>query len=335
MLWLGRYQAHQARARRLGAASRERRARHERFWRRLPQKRAHEATGTWWMGTGCVERLRPRKWVNRLRPHPFGQDVLHPIGHEHDVHLTGGEFDTLSTGDGAQTWTHDAIGTRWTGPGRAEQRHEGHGKAARPAPWPPPGHPSGGECCLLVPAARQRAGRHLVHGDTERASLLDESLEYSSIGQFIYPSTWRQIWERIKRYMATPHPGGMGEGPRDNAACARRHDLSLSLWQLQANELADEQAKKGSALHPSVAQVEQSYSARATCLGWLAKFLGRLHAYMKFRGRRDVAPRVQRQRRMLPGRLGVFQLKPRKKRATFAKFSGTLTLARTGSCWFC
>ena len=125
----------------------------------------------------------------------------------------------------------------------------------------------------------------------------------------------------------------MGEGPRDNAACARRHDLSL--WQLQANELADEQAKKGFALHPSVAQVEQSYSARASCLGWLAKFLGRLHAYMKFRGRRDVAPRVQRQLRMLPGRLVVFQRKPRKKRATHAKFSGTHTLAKTGSCWFC
>ena len=31
--------------------------------------------------------------------------------------------------------------------------------------------------------------------------------------------------------------------------------------------------------------------------GWLAKFLGRLHACVKFRGWSDVAPRVQRQRR--------------------------------------
>ena len=36
----------------------------------------------------------------------------------------------------------------------------------------------------------------------------------------------------------------MGEGPRDSSARARRHYLSL--WQSQANELADEQAKKGS-----------------------------------------------------------------------------------------
>ena len=56
-----------------------------------------------------------------------------------------------------------------------------------------------------------------------------------------------------------------------------------SLWQLQANELADEQAKKDSALHPSVAQVEQSYSARTSFLGWLAKFLGRRLAHLKFR----------------------------------------------------
>ena len=49
---------------------------------------------------------------------------------------------------------------------------------------------------------------------------------------------------------------------------------TISVWQKQANELADEQAKKGSALHPSVAQVGQSYSARAFFLGWLAKFLG-------------------------------------------------------------
>ena len=84
------------------------------------------------------------------------------------------------------------------------------------------------------------------------------------------------------------------EGPRDDAACARGQ-------QLQANELADEQAKKGSALHPSVAQVEQSCNARASFLGWLAMFLGPLHAHVKFRGWSDVAPRVQRQRRTLPG----------------------------------
>ena len=77
----GRPQAYQARVRRLGGASREGRARNERFWRRLPQARAPEGTGTWGLGTGCAER-----------------------------------------------------------------RDEGHGEAARPAPWPPPGHHSGGKC---------------------------------------------------------------------------------------------------------------------------------------------------------------------------------------------
>ena len=98
----------------------------------------------------------------------------------------------------------------------------------------------------------------------------------------------------------TSHSGGMGEGPRDGAACARGG--TISLWQLQANELAD----KGSAPHPRVAQVEQSYNARALFLGWLAKFLGRLHANVKFRGWSDLAPRVHRQRRTLPGKLLFF-----------------------------
>ena len=50
---------------------------------------------------------------------------------------------------------------------------------------------------------------------------------------------------------------------------------TVTLWQLQANELADEQAKKGSARHFGVKKFEQSYRASATFLGWLAKSLGR------------------------------------------------------------
>ena len=48
-----------------------------------------------------------------------------------------------------------------------------------------------------------------------------------------------------------------------------------------------------------------------------------------------MAPRVQRQRRMLPGKLVVFQREPRKKRATHANLSRTHTLAKTGNFWFC
>ena len=48
-----------------------------------------------------------------------------------------------------------------------------------------------------------------------------------------------------------------------------------------------------------------------------------------------MAPRVQRQRRMLPGKLVVFRREPRKKRATHANLSRTHTLAKTGNFWFC
>ena len=37
----------------------------------------------------------------------------------------------------------------------------------------------------------------------------------------------------------------------------------ISLWQLQANDVADEQARRGLALHPCVAQFEQSNRSRA------------------------------------------------------------------------
>ena len=56
---------------------------------------------------------------------------------------------------------------------------------------------------------------------------------------------------------------------------------TFSLWQLQAKQV--------SALHPCVAQFEQCCRARASFLCWLAKFLGRLHVHVKFRGWSGVA----------------------------------------------
>ena len=91
------------------------------------------------------------------------------------------------------------------------------------------------------------------------------------------------------------------------------------------------QAKRSSTL-AFKKKIEQRYRARATILGWLAKFLGRLYAFVKFSGWSDVAPRVQRQHRVL---LVVFQREPRRKRATHAKFSRTHTLAKTCHFWFC
>ena len=89
----------------------------------------------------------------------------------------------------------------------------------------------------------------------------------------------------------------------------------------------------GSALHPCVARVEQSYIARDSFLGWLAKILGRIHAEVKFRGWSDVVSRVQRQRRALLGKLVVFQREPRRKRAARRKVFRART--KTGKFWLC
>ena len=120
-----------------------------------------------------------------------------------------------------------------------------------------------------------------------------------------------------RRDRNTSHSSGIGEGPRHDAARAGRHDLSVAV--------AGERA----------AQFEQNYRARASFLGWLAKFLGRLHAFVKLTGWSDVTSTAQRQRRTLPRKLVVFQREPQRKRATHAKFSRTHKLAKTGKFWFC
>ena len=254
----GRSQAHQALARRLGGASRERRARHARFQRRLPQARAHEATGTWGLGTGCAER-----------------------------------------------------------------RKEGHGEAARPAPWRPPEHHSGGECrFLVVLAARQCGRRRFPHGLPERALLLDGR-----------PGVQHQRAVHLRVDLETD----LGAHRRDRKGHATMQHVragTASLWHLQANELVDEQAQKAPALHPNAARV-QSCSARDSFLGWLAKFQGRLRAHVKFRGWSDLAPRVQRQRGTLSGKLAVIRREPRRNQSDTRKISRTHTLAKTGNCWFC
>ena len=71
--------------------------------------------------------------------------------------------------DPSGKWASEVGGAWWVALGSAERRHECYGKAARPAPWPPPGHHSGGERCF-----RQRAGRHLLHARPQRAALLEE-----------------------------------------------------------------------------------------------------------------------------------------------------------------
>ena len=133
--------------------------------------------------------------------------------------------------------------------------------------------------CSCGTAVRWADSLILVHRYWTRGPI------YSSRGQFIYASTWRRIWERIDENGTQLI---QVEWVKGYATIQHVRAGRTSLWQLQENELADEQAKKGSALHRSVAQVEQSYSARTSFLGWLAKLLGRLSSLRKIQrlGRR-------------------------------------------------
>ena len=83
-----------------------------------------------------------------------------------------------------------------------------------------------GECCFLVVlAGRKRDRRHYHHGLPERTSLLDER---SGVAVHLHVDLETDLGAH-RRYQNTSHSGGMGEGPRDNAACACMHDLSVAV----------------------------------------------------------------------------------------------------------
>ena len=213
LVWAERSQSHRTRARCVGGASSEQRARHSGLWRRVLQEWPHEAVGTWRMASGGAQRRNARS---------------------------------------RQSCTARSLASTRT--------------SLRRRAWP-----STREGCWAVRSTRTSSTRSATGGKARNTAP-----EVSS-------STRRPGDGSESEPTKSGHNSFMqSEGPRDNAARARRHDLS--------------------ALHPSVAQVEQSYSARTSFLGWLAKFLGRLHAHVKFRGWSDVAPRVKRQRRTLPGK---------------------------------
>ena len=129
-------------------------------------------------------------------------------------------------------------------PDSAERRHEGHGNAARPAPW------LRHDITLAESVVFLWYLRHVsvvgdLHGLPERAALLKERPGKTAPEgrQFIYASTWRRILERIDV-----------EWVKGHATMQHVREGTISLWQLQANEPADELAKKGSAVHPCVKQ---------------------------------------------------------------------------------
>ena len=200
----------------------------------------------------------------------FGQDVPQPIGHEHvvwDVHPASGELDTQGFGDGPLWYGRmKRLARGALGLAVLSEDMQVTAKAARPAPWPSPGHHSGGERCLLVVlAARHRDGPHFLHGLQERASLLDER-----------PGAQHQRAVHPRVDVETDGSGRVDLETVLDAATQHLREGTTSLWQQLANEQADEQSKKGSAVHPSVAQVKHSCSARASFLGWLTQVPGSL-----------------------------------------------------------
>ena len=194
---------------------------------------------------------------------PYGQDVPKPIRHEHvvvwELHSESGELDTRGFGDGSLR--HGRMKRLVRGGWRLAVMDELHG--------PFPG-------LHQVWYLRQRDGRHFLHGLLERASLLDERPGVQH--QRGSSSTRRPGDESGSASTRSVHISFRLEWVKGHATMQHVRAGTISLWQLQANELVDEQGKKGSALHLGAAQVEPSYSARASFLGWLVKFLGRLHA---------------------------------------------------------
>ena len=220
-------------------------------------------------------------WTRLMLADPsYGQDVPKPIRHEHvvwEVHPVGGELDARGFGDGSLR----------------------HGRMKRLAR-------GGWGAAVLTGDMKVTAKLHgplpRLHQDitlAESVAFLWYLRHVSATGGTFYT---RPPWSCIaldERPASTRRPGDESgsastrlghtrsvhisfrcNGVKGHATMQHVRAGTISLWQLQANELADEQAKNSSPLHPSVAQVEQSYSARASFLGWLAKFLGRLHTYV-------------------------------------------------------
>ena len=199
----------------------------------------------------------------------FGQDVLQPNRHEHvvwDLHLPSGELDTQGFGDGSLSWARMKRLARgeWGGAVLSEDvkvTAKLHG----------PGHHSGGERCLLVVlSAHQCAGRHFLHGYPERATSPEERNGAQHL-RAVHPRV--DLETDLGTYRpdgATPHSCEMGEGSRDDAARARRHDLAVAL---AASERAGGRAgeeRLGSAL------VCQTVSAELSCKGPVPGLVGKV-----------------------------------------------------------
>ena len=113
-----------------------------------------------------------------------------------------------------------------------------------------------GQLSSVVPAAREHARGHL---------------EYD----------WR--WSGAdRRYRIAWNSGARSHGPRDDKG---HRAGTIALWRSQANELADEQAKKLSALHHRRQTVQPNHVAQwKFWAGWRSSLVGWVHAFLWCKG---------------------------------------------------
>ena len=229
----------------------------------------------------------------------YGQSVPKPIRHEHvvwEVHPENGEPDTRGFGDGSLR--HGRVKGLVVLSEEMNVTAKLHGPLAGL-------HQNITVADCVAFSARQRAGRHLLHGLPERASVLDERPGVQHQRAVHLRVDLETSLGAHRRDRSTSRSGGIGEGPRDDAARARGHDLSVA----SCRRTSWRTSTRRKAVHPSVLQVEQSHSARASFLGWLDNLTSASRP-------REIQGLEQRQRRMLPGKLVMFQREPRKKIVT-------------------
>ena len=144
-----------------------------------------------------------------------------------------------------------------------------------------------------------------------------------SFGQDVPIAAGRDAWSTAPEGSSSTRR--LGDGSRDNAARARRHDLFVAVADERAGGRAGEQRLcSSSKCRASRAKLQ----CKGTVLGMVGEVLGsasrpRETQWLERRGAEGAEALV------------VFQREPRRKRATHVKLSPTHMLVKTGNFWFC
>ena len=223
----------------------------------------------------------------------FGQDVPQPIGHEHvgDAHPALGELNVQRLwGRIPQVWTLKAVGALWIKPGSVigeAARGTGRRNASiDDGPTPTANSLPVHSVCLVdlvgalgpwsmlpVGVSTEFVTAKLLLGDRaggERGLLVVLAALQPAALLEVKPRTQNQRRDRIHKIgpLLIQVRWVKGHATLEHV----RECTTIMPWQLQANELADEQAKKGSALDP----IRQKSSSRANAhgrrslAGWLS-----------------------------------------------------------------